>query len=214
MQKKIRDIIEIDEERCTGCGQCVLDCAEGAIALVEGKARIVADIYCDGLGACLAGCPENALRVIRREAEAFDEEAVRARFLRQGRADSPFARPGALRWPLKIMLLRAETPFLKGVDLLVAADCAAFAAPDFHGRLAKGKTLLIGCPKFEGGDVLARQLGAIVRTAGPKSLLVVRMEVPCCKALSQACRDALKMAGGRISLREAVVGRGGEISGL
>lgn len=261
MVKIMRDIIEIDEERCTGCGQCVLDCAEGAIALVDGKAKVVADIYCDGLGACLGGCPVDALRVIQREADVFDEDAVRERLLLQSkplpqshfsRPDAPagcpgsavasFAAlpmsrasgmaepqdldacegipgptqqkqaPGVRHWPLKIRLMHEEAPFLKGAALLVAADCAAFAAPDFHQRLADGKVMLIGCPKFEGADLLAQKLTAIIRAADQESLLVARMEVPCCRALSTACQDALAAVEKQIPLREAVLGRAGDIS--
>ncbi|MCL1939305.1 MAG: ferredoxin [Desulfovibrionaceae bacterium] len=260
MAKKIRDIIEIDEERCNGCGQCVIDCAEGAIALVDGKAKVIADIYCDGLGACLGGCPVDALRIIRREADDFDEEAVQDHLLRQGKPapmaaqagpgahgacncpgaaatsftllpmrDGPGSAdldacegipgpgaaggPGARRWPLKIRLMPEEAPFLRGAALLVAADCAAFAAPDFHQRLADGKVMLIGCPKFEGSEALARKLEAIVRAAKPESLLVARMEVPCCRALTKACLDALGAAGEDIPQREAVISRAGEVTG-
>lgn len=256
MTKKIRNILEIDEERCTGCGQCVIDCAEGAIALVNGKARVIADIYCDGLGACLGGCPVDALRIVRREADAFDEDAVRERLLREGRPmpagshakkapapgcpgaaagftllpmnGSPEAAdldacegipgpmqaggPGARHWPLKIRLMHEEAPFLRGADLLVAADCAAFAAPDFHKRLADGKVMLIGCPKFEGTETLTRKLATIIHTAKPGSLLVARMEVPCCRGLTKACLDALDAAEERLPLREVLIGRAGEIS--
>ena len=266
MAKMLRDIIEIDEERCTGCGQCVLDCAEGAIAIVDGKAKVVADIYCDGLGACLGGCPENALRVVQREADAFNEEAVADRLARLGRplppgqhaaaksagcpgsaaasftllpmdgSDSPLTpglnpaldatlaacegipvpgsgEDGTRHWPLKIRLMPEQAPFLKGAALLVAADCAAFAAPDFHSRLADGKIMLIGCPKFEGAEALTRKLTAILKAAAPESLLVARMEVPCCRALSKACSDAVALAGADMPVREAVLRRSGEITG-
>jgi Pyruvate/2-oxoacid:ferredoxin oxidoreductase delta subunit len=250
MAKKIRDIIEIDEECCNGCGQCVIDCAEGAIALVNGKAKVIADIYCDGLGACLGGCPVDALRIIRREADDFNEGAVREHLLRQGKPEpmAAHAEPGAAagvtllpmrdgpgsaapdaceampdpgvaggsgarRWPLKIRLIHEEASFLRGAALLVAADCVAFAAPDFHQRLADGKVMLIGCPKFEEGEALAHKLEAIVRVAKPESLLVARMEVPCCRALTKACLDALCAAGEDIPQREAVISRAGEMTG-
>jgi Pyruvate/2-oxoacid:ferredoxin oxidoreductase delta subunit len=226
MAKKIRNIIEIDEERCTGCGQCALDCAEGAIALVDGKAKVIADMYCDGLGVCLSGCPADALRIIRREADDFDKDAVRKHLL-QGRAapntlntveacegiSGVAGEPGLRHWPLKIRLVHEEAPFLQGADLLVAADCAAFAASDFHQRLADGKVMLIGCPKFEGSEILAHKLAAIVQTAKPGSLLLARMEVPCCRGLSKACLDALQMAGEELPRREVVVSRAGEVTG-
>jgi len=216
MVKTVRNIIEIDEERCTGCGQCVLDCAEGAIALVDGKARVIADMYCDGLGACLSGCPADALRIIRREADAFDANAAH-QHAAQGGADIcegiPGLSSGLRHWPLKIRLVHEQAPFLQGADLLVAADCAAFAAPDFHQRLADGKVMLIGCPKFEGSEVLAQKLCAIVRAARPGSLLTARMEVPCCRGLSKACQDALQMVGADLPQRDVIVSRAGEIIG-
>jgi len=210
MAKKIRDILEIDEERCTGCGQCVSSCAEGAIALINGKAKVIADIYCDGLGACLEACPAGALHITRREADDFNGGAVR---------EQPDAQAGCgcqdahHRWPLKIRLVHEQASFLRGAPLLVAADCAAFAAPDFHQRLADGKVMLIGCPKFEGAEDLTRKLAAIVRTSKPESLLVARMEVPCCKALTKACLDALCAAEESIPQREAVISRAGEVTG-
>jgi len=216
MAKKIRSIIEIDEERCTGCGQCVLDCAEGAIALVDGKAKVIADMYCDGLGACLSGCPVGALCIIQREADDFDADAVRKHLLVDICEGIPSpnvgGEPGLRHWPLKIRLVHEGASFLQGADLLVAADCVAFAAPDFHQRLADGKVMLIGCPKFEGSEALAHKLAAIVQTARPGSLLVARMEVPCCQGLSKACLDALQMAGEDLPRREVVVTRTGEVN--
>jgi len=217
MAKKIRNIIEIDEERCIGCGQCVLDCAEGAIALVDGKAKVIADMYCDGLGACLSGCPVDALRIIQREADDFDADAVRKHLSVDACEGIPGPGvtdvAGLRHWPLKIRLVHEEASFLQSADMLVAADCAAFAAPDFHQRLADDKVILIGCPKFEGGEALAHKLCAIVQTARPGSLLVARMEVPCCRGLSKACQDALQMAGADFPWREVIISRAGEVTG-
>ena len=259
MAKRTRNIIEINEERCNGCGQCVNACAEGAIALVDGKAKIIADIYCDGLGNCLQGCPMGALRIVQREADDFDRDAVRDHLSRQGKADpaglhaapggqsgcscpgaapvsftplpmqggaapdtldacegipGPNAAggPGVRYWPLKIRLMHEGAPFLRGADLLVAADCAAFAAPGFHQRLADGKVILIGCPKFDGSAALAQKLAAIIDEAEPESLLVARMEVPCCRGLGEACYEALRVTGEDIPLREVIVTRAGGIN--
>lgn len=269
MKKRIRDIIEINEELCNGCGQCILDCAEGAIALVDGKARVIADKYCDGLGVCLSGCPTGALRIIRREADAYDEEAVEKHLAGQGRTlhkehgghdagqscgSSPegtlgqgckgtmpqiFAPltgtaagasgsggcPGSVagklaggggqantHWPLKLRLMPLAAPFLRGADILLAADCAAFAAPDFH-RLKEGRVVLIACPKFEGMEALAERLEAVFRLSKPASCTVARMEVPCCQGLIRACRAAAKASGENVPVRELVITRRGETTG-
>ncbi|MDL2266689.1 4Fe-4S binding protein [Desulfovibrio sp. OttesenSCG-928-G15] len=222
MKEITRDIVQIDEEKCTGCGQCILDCAEGAIALVDGKAKVIADMYCDGLGACLSGCPTGALTIIQRKAAPFDEQAVHEHLARKQK--TPFAQgapascapllqpmPGKGHWPLKIRLMPSDAPFLAGSSLLVAADCAAFAKKDFHAAFAKdGAVILIGCPKFEGCRELTEKLSEMFRQSRLARVEVVRMEVPCCKALAKACLDAASSAG--IAVKQTVLTRSGDVT--
>lgn len=254
--KTTRNILEIDEERCDGCGACVLDCAEGAIAIVDGKAKIVSDSFCDGLGACLGSCPQGALRIIQRDAVPFDEEAamehVRTRDGAQPRtgdhhaahvrpdghgvhghygqaghgrqggcpgsmirsfakseapmfgvAEGPVSGPG--HWPLKIRLVPPTAPYLKDADVLVAADCAAAASPLFHSHFARGKVVLIGCPKFDDTDAYAQRLAEILATSGIRSMTVLRMEVPCCRGLTAALAKARELSGTTVPLNEMVM---------
>ena len=306
--KTFRNIIEINRDRCNGCGRCVLDCAEGAIAIIDGKAAVVSDSYCDGLGACLSGCPQGALSIVRREAAPFDEEAA-LRHAASSRAearpdapkgcpgsavrtfpgqpsgnvsgnapasgavpafgDSPASGPmttcddssasfgvssapapmtkcddssnasfgvssapgratgrpsgrnfgaapasgpgalasglfaGARSWPVKLRLAPPSAPFLRNADLLVAADCSAAASPRFH-ELAAGKVVLIACPKFEEG--VRERLTELCRVARPASLTVLRMEVPCCRGLVAACRDAASDCGDAFPVHERIMG--------
>lgn len=241
--KLMRKIIQIDEELCDGCGQCVPACAEGAIEIVDGKARLVGDRYCDGLGACMGDCPTGALQIIEREAEEFDEEAVEERLEslpEEGEGiDLPVAcgcpssrirtfqprnqglvrasengdlSPSALsHWPVQIMLVPPEAPFLKGADLLVAADCTPFAYPDFHRDFISGRVALVGCPKFdETGQFMAR-FEWIFRVAGIRSVTAVIMEVPCCSALPAILEKAMEKAGVRVPMEVVVLGTKGGI---
>ena len=243
MKKITRKIVEIDEDLCNGCGQCILDCAEGAITLIDGKAKVIADMYCDGLGACLSGCPTGALSLTEREADAYDEEAVHEHLAKQGKtlhapghgrsspgtgsgcpgaksasfAPLPFGgglgAPSGRHWPLKLRLMPVDAGFLRGADILLAADCTAFAAENFHGKLGGNNVILIACPKFEGGEVLTERLAELFRAAKPASCTVARMEVPCCKALIKACHDANAAAGTEIPVQEIIITRAGEIQG-
>lgn len=260
--KTMRKILEIDEERCNGCGLCVLDCAEGAIAIVDGKAKVVSDSFCDGLGACIGSCPQDALHIIEREAVPFDEDAAMEHVRkRDGSAAKPHATTGGVdghaghaphpapkhgghgghggcpgaamrqftpatapafavaegtvrgpgHWPLKIRLVPPTAPFLKGADVLVAADCAAAASPLFHSHFAAGKVVLIGCPKFDDTEAYAERLAEILRTSGIASLTVLRMEVPCCRGLSAAAEKARALSGTGLELREVIMScAGGE----
>ncbi len=263
--KATRDIIEINEDLCNGCGQCVLDCAEGAIQIIDGKAKVIADHLCDGLGACLGGCPTGALKIIRRSADAYDEEAVEKHLAGMGRTHKPdhhghehgphhghghgghhghgggcpsakamsmapsggcpsgraqslpmgpgaaAAPAGNVHWPLKLRLMSPDAPFLKGARLLLAADCSAFAAPAFH-TLKAGRVCLIACPKFEGMDALVERLAEIFTVSEPADVTVVRMEVPCCRALSGACEAARQKAGKQFPVTEVIVARDGGMS--
>jgi NAD-dependent dihydropyrimidine dehydrogenase PreA subunit len=208
-----RKVVKIDEELCDGCGLCVPSCAEGALQIIDGKARLVGDKLCDGLGACLGECPQDAITIEEREAEAFDEVAVQKHLSKQAEPDLPCGCPGsALRtiaceeepasvqtgpikselshWPVQLMLVPAGAPFLKDADLLIAADCVPFKVPDFHSRYLKGKALLVGCPKLDNLDFYRQKLKEIFAVAQPRSITVLRMEVPCCGGIVHAALEA------------------------
>jgi Pyruvate/2-oxoacid:ferredoxin oxidoreductase delta subunit len=236
-----RKIIEIDESKCTGCGQCVNACAEGALAIVDGKAKLVGEVYCDGLGACLGECPEGALKILERDAYEFSEKAVKERARRLGEADArpepapacgcPGARamtldracapnpgeaggeiPSALgHWPVKLQLLSPQAPFLLGADLLLVADCAGIASPEAHRKLSAGKAVAIGCPKLDDLDAHIERLAEILAEARPKSLTVVHMEVPCCRGFVVAAERAIEKSGVRVPLRRMMIARGGAV---
>lgn len=226
-----RKIIEIDDELCDGCGQCVPSCAEGAIEMVDGKARLVADRYCDGLGACMGECPTGALRIVEREAEEFDEEAVEERLRTaspeektepaamacgcpssQIRTFQPAPGPSALsHWPVQIRLVPPDAPFLQGADLLVSADCTPFVYPDFHRDFIKDRVVLVGCPKFDDRDEFVAKFTRIFRVAGIRSVTVVIMEVPCCSALPAILETAMDQAGVQVPMEVVVLGTRGQI---
>ncbi len=237
-----RKIVEIDEERCNGCGQCASACAEGAIEIVDGKARLVAEKYCDGLGACLGECPMDALKVTEREADEFDPEAVehylkmkedsekssapqapcgcpsvQVRIFEAGSAGAEAGQgqgceASALsHWPVKIKLVPPGAPFLKGADLLVAADCAPVAYPNFHHDFLNGKVVLTGCPKFDDVPAYIEKFTEIFRGANVRSITVLDMEVPCCSALPAIVRKALATAGKEIPMEEITISVRGKI---
>lgn len=237
-----RKIIQIDEDKCDGCGECVPSCAEGAIRIVDGKARLVAEKYCDGLGACLGECPRDALQVVEREADDFDEKAVEAHLrtssapqaspaadcgcpstqMRSFGTPSPSAdarRPLAgnggasalSHWPVQIKLVPANAPFLKGADLLVAADCTPFAYPDIHGDFIKGRVLMVGCPKFDDAEAYIQKFTDVFKSAGVKSVTVLTMEVPCCQGLPVIVKRGMAAANADIPMSHIVVGVQGKI---
>mgnify|MGYP001518690128 CR=1 FL=1 len=209
----IRRIIHIDEEKCNGCGKCVHACHEGAIDLVNGKARLMREHYCDGLGDCLPSCPTGAITFEEREAPAYDEAAVKAAQaakpaahtgcpgsrIRQMAAKAPAAAgepvSGQLtNWPVQIKLAPTAGPTFAGRDLLIAADCTAYTYGDFHRRFLSGRTLLIGCPKLDMVDY-SEKLTAIFRGNDIRSVTLLRMEVPCCGGLELAAKKALQQSG-------------------
>jgi Pyruvate/2-oxoacid:ferredoxin oxidoreductase delta subunit len=247
-----RKIVKIDADKCTGCEQCVHACAEGAIKMIDGKARLVSDSYCDGLGACLGECPAGAITIEEREADAFDEQAAAgstgfqpvphgtgstglqpmptkttgkmpvgrtggtpvpreaaplpcgcpgtmAKKLRQSEASASPAgddQPSRLgNWPVQLRLIPPTAPYLKGADLLVAADCVAFAYPNFHSRLLAGKVLIIACPKLDDPGPQVAKLTEILAGNDIHSVTVVHMEVPCCTGIVRAVHAALAAAG-------------------
>ena len=240
--KIMRKIIEIDEELCDGCGECVPSCAEGAIEVVDGKARIVAEKYCDGLGACMGDCPNGALKIVEREAEDFDEEAVEL-YLKE-KEEKPVEAPMACgcpstqiqtfmptspkeetvaadpqmrttsalaHWPVQINLVPPIAPFLKGADLLIAADCVPVAYPNFHQDFLKGKVIMVGCPKFDDVEGYIRKFTDIFKTADIKSITSVVMEVPCCSGLPVILQRAMDAAGKEIPIEQVVISTRGEI---
>lgn len=234
-----RKIIQIDEERCDGCGQCVPSCAEGALEIVDGKVRMIAEKYCDGLGACLGDCPNDALHVIERDAEEFDEDAVEEHLTRQEKqTDKPMVfggcpssrlqtftpgtspvsptdtAPGTsalTHWPVQIMLVPPTAPFLKGADLLVVADCAPLAYPDFHRDFLAGKAVMMGCPKFDNIDLYVEKFADIFRQSGIQSVTAVIMEVPCCSALPMVVRKGMELAKTQIPFDEVIIGTRGQL---
>ncbi len=250
MNKELRDIVRIDEELCDGCGVCVPSCAEGAIEIKDGKAVLVAEKYCDGLGACLGQCPKDAITVIKREADAFDEEAVEERLeeLQKGEQEdnvpskplpnlgcgcpgsamatfapaksgpkpkaevSEISGTSALsNWPIQIRLIPPHAPFLKGADLLVAADCAPAAYPALHQDLLPGKVIMLGCPKFDDIQDYVQRFVEIFNQAGINSVTVLSMEVPCCAGLADIVRQAMHVSGKRIPYQELIISRQGEV---
>jgi NAD-dependent dihydropyrimidine dehydrogenase PreA subunit len=227
-----RKIVNIDEEKCNGCGQCAAACAEGAIKIIDGKARLISEQYCDGLGACLGECPQGAIKIEKREAADFDESATKRHLAAE--KETPCACPSArvmkfessekeavpeaedqpsmLRnWPVQLALVPPSAPFLKGADLLLAADCVAYAYPDFHRKLLNGHALLVACPKLDDFDSRAAKLADILRNSDVKSVTVARMEVPCCTGLTFMAKQAIKSSGKNIPLKEKVIGIRGEI---
>ena len=252
-----RKIIHIDDEKCNGCGECIPNCPEGALQMIDGKARLVSDLFCDGLGACIGECPVGAITVEEREAEPYNEKKVMENIIRQGesvikahlehladhnetellkeavtlleekgievdfkmkeeehhfagcpgaqavefdssqsQSEAGPSRPSALRqWPVQMHLLPPSAPYFKDSDLLLAADCAGFAAGDFHKDYLKGKRLAIACPKLDSNqDIYLDKLTALIDFAGIKSITVLTVEVPCCRGLLQLARKAAASA--------------------
>lgn len=262
MAGRERKIIEINKEKCNGCGLCVDACHEGAIRMVDGKAELVSDIYCDGLGDCLGPCPTGALSIVTRAAGEFDPDAVAKRMEEMKKApaplpcgcpgsmarelkrpvpakaktDEPCGCPGSMsrslkeaescscgcdeeeapaaeselmNWPVQLKLVPPSAPYLKGADILLAADCAAVAVPDFHARYLRNKPVVIACPKLEDNNPQVAKLAEIVRTARPASLTVLRMEVPCCGGLVRVAEEAVKLSGLNVPIKTIIVGTDG-----
>ena len=197
----IRKIIEIDEEKCIGCGACAAACHEGAIGMVDGKAKLLRDDYCDGLGDCLPTCPTGAISFVEREAAAYDEAAVLAAKEKE--------RESELRqWPVQIKLVPVKAPWFDGANLLVAADCTAYAYANFHQDFIKGHITLVGCPKLDAVDYSVK-LTEIIRNNDIRSITVVRMEVPCCGGIETAVKIALQDSGKFIPWNVVTIATGG-----
>lgn len=230
----IRKIINIDEEKCTGCGLCAEACHEGAIGMVNGKAKLLRDDYCDGLGDCLPSCPTGAITFTEREAAAYDEKAVEIHKAAKTAKQSgklPCGCPGSnskaikrenapanasecesrlAQWPVQIKLAPVNAPYFEGADLLIAADCTAYAYGNFHERFIRGRITLIGCPKLDEGDYYDK-LYEIIRRNNIKSLTIVRMEVPCCGGIENAAKRALQASGKFIPWQVVTISTDGRI---
>jgi len=254
----VREIIEIDEELCNGCGVCVSACAEGAIQLIDGKARLVKDEYCDGLGACLGDCPTGAIRIIHRDAPDFNEAAVVTHLSNIGRAPDahqarhahpgtppasqphhaphvPSGCPGSMmrqfapaaatttaapatgapsalqQWPVQLHLVPPTAPYYRDADVLLSADCAAFACGDFHARFLADHALAIACPKLDDPSGYVDKLAAMITDGGIRSLTILMMQVPCCRGLQRFVELAMQTAGRRVPIRTVVISLEGEI---
>jgi Pyruvate/2-oxoacid:ferredoxin oxidoreductase delta subunit len=234
----VRNIVEIDEEKCDGCGLCVISCAEGALEIRDGKAQIIKEIYCDGLGACIGECPQGALEIVMKETDPFDEEAteehVKSLRDKQPSKEVEVGCPGSrlihfqsqapaaaapdvggqtseLRnWPVQIHLLPVNAPFFNGAELLIAADCLPFAMGAFHQRLLRGKILAIGCPKLDDSKFYVEKLGQIFANNDIKSITIGYMEVPCCGGLLHVVNKALEASGKKIPIDTVKVSIRGE----
>ncbi|MCX7703322.1 MAG: 4Fe-4S binding protein [Planctomycetota bacterium] len=240
-KKERRKIVRIDEEKCDGCGNCVVNCPEGALKIIGGKARLVKESFCDGLGACIGECPTGALTIEERQAEPFDEEAVRERIKEERMKEEPLpcgcpgstvmevkkekrrnkekrivcreeSIPSRLRnWPIQIHLVPPNAPYLKEAELLVAADCTPCAFADFHYRFLNNRILLLGCPKLHDAEFYRLKLYRIFKENDIKSVDVVFMEVPCCYGLVHLIQKAIAESKKKIPLKLTKVGIDGEI---
>lgn len=242
----IRKIVEIDKEKCNGCGLCINACHEGALQLVDGKAELVSDEYCDGLGDCLPECPTGAIKIIEREAVPYDEVSVKKRQAELQAEEkaanrlSPCSCPGTreemlkkaqvspkgsaaesnldldqpselTNWPVQLNLVNPGASYLKDADLLIAADCTAFAYGAFHNKFMKGKVTLIGCPKLDDNDYYMEKITEILRNNTPKSITVVRMTVPCCSGIVYAVKESMLRAKKVVPYSEVIISPYGEI---
>jgi len=241
----VRNVIRIDEAKCDGCGECVTSCAEGAIAIRDGKARLISEIYCDGLGVCLGHCPQGAIAIEEREAAAFDETETHKHLARQaqpaavphaalsvlggipqcpgsmmrtmrrtpadGQAGAPPLRSELTNWPVQLALVPPTAPYLRDADLLLVADCVPFAYADFHRQFLRGNPVLIGCPKLDDPESYAKKMTEILAQAGPRSLTVLHMEVPCCGGLTRIAQYALANSPRKIPFKDVTIGIRGDI---
>ena len=230
-----RTIIEIDEAACTGCGLCAQACHEGAIAIIDGKAKLIRDDYCDGFGDCLPVCPADAISFVEREALPYDEEAVKENQRKAKEAagqentgagkagenswaidradaqENSAAVPSRLRqWPVQIKLAPVHAPYFEGAKLLIAADCTAYAYANFHQEFMRGKVTLIGCPKLDAVDY-SEKLTEILRSNDIQSVTILRMEVPCCGGLEMAAKKALQASGKFIPWQVVTISIDGKI---
>ena len=199
----IRKIIKIDREKCNGCGACATACHEGAIEMIDGKAKLTRENYCDGLGDCLPACPTGAITFEEREAPAYDEAAVIASKRKKDNSE-------LMQWPVQIKLLPVCAPYYEGANLLIAADCTAYAYGNFHKEFMQNHVTLIGCPKLDAIDY-TEKLTEILKNNNINSVTVTRMEVPCCGGIEYAAKKALQLSGKMIPLRVVTISTDGRI---
>lgn len=234
----LRKIIEIDQEKCNGCGLCINACHEEALQLVDGKAVLISDEYCDGLGNCLPECPTGAIEIIEREAAEYDDELVQAKkqaHSHHGGCSCPgtqaaalkqipvttsrtnvvaegVERPSELRqWPIQLNLINPQASYLQNADLLIAADCTAYAYASFHEKFMKDRITLIGCPKLDDNNYYIEKIAEILRRNNPQSIKVIRMEVPCCSGITRAVKEAMIQARTVVPYSEVTISAQGEI---
>ena len=225
-----RKIVEIDEEKCNGCGECIPNCAEGALKIINGKAKLVSDVYCDGLGACLGHCPQDAIKIIEREAPEFDEAAVHEYLKKEeekpqiscsfvssllpDEEPKPTQETGTTlrQRPVQLNLVPIKAPFWNNADLLLLADCVAVAQPDLHTKLLAGRSVIMGCPKFDDVQHYLEKLTEILKNNNVRSLTVATMEVPCCSGLKLIAELAIEASGKMIPSQNLVIGVKGEIN--
>ena len=232
----LRNIVKIDEEKCDGCGQCVDACAEGAIKIVDGKAKLVSETYCDGLGACIGQCPQDAITIEKREAAEFDGEATKAHLAQEQKsqmqadfvcpgmmaqklrekgqtADSTVQVPSQLsQWPVQLKLVSPSAPYFDNADLLLVADCVPFAMGDFHSRFLKENSIAVGCPKLDDAEFYIEKLAVILKANKLNSLTVIHMEVPCCSGLTQIARKAIDKNKIEMSFEDVTIDLQGNVS--
>jgi NAD-dependent dihydropyrimidine dehydrogenase PreA subunit len=232
----IRDIIKIDEDLCNGCGLCIPNCHEGALQIIDGKARLVSELMCDGLGACIGYCPEGAISIEKRKAEAYDEKRVIENHQRQSpspepvpggcpgfREEIPEAPAAAVltressqselrHWPVQMHLINPHASYFHRADLLIAADCVAYSVAGFHGRFLRGKSLVIACPKLDRNtEIYVEKLKILIDKARINTITVMMMEVPCCGGLLHMIRAALEGASEKIPVKQIIVSIRGEV---
>jgi len=233
----LRNIVKIDEEKCNGCGLCVNACAEGAIKIIDGKARLVSEIYCDGLGACLGHCPQDAITIEKRQAEDFDEEATKQYLARekQTQVQAAFVCPGTAskqlrkktvsagaapagelpsqlgQWPVQFKLVSHNAPYFANSDLLLVADCVPFAMSDFHNRFMKDRSIAVGCPKLDDVQFYIEKLAAILQANKLNSLAVIHMEVPCCSGLIHIAREAIAKSVVKMTFEDVTIDLQGNV---
>ena len=233
----LRNIVTIDENKCNGCGLCVNACAEGAIRLINGKAKLVSEIYCDGLGACIGHCPQDAITIELQEARPFDEEATKKHLAETKKQQTAcFVCPGMMtaksrdntkspsvtgvvslqltHWPIQLKLVSPNAHFFNNADLLLTADCVAFAVGDFHGRFLKGRSVVIGCPKLDDAAFYIDKLADILKANKIRSLTVIHMSVPCCFGLTRVANEAIKTSGQKMAFEDVTIDLQGNVSNI